>query len=85
MILFPILTSFFSIIFALVVVYFVKKFPVGSGKQIEIWQAIKEGSEAYLKRQNTTVAFVALPIAAVIWYAFGFTTTLGFVVGVERL
>lgn len=81
MILFPILTSFASIIFALVVVYFVKKFPAGNGKQIEIWQAIKEGSEAYLKRQNTTVALVALPIAAVIWYFFGLTTTLGFIVG----
>lgn len=81
MILFPILTSFASIVFALVVVYFVKKFPVGEGKQIEIWQAIKEGSEAYLKRQNTTVALVALPIAALIWYFFGAHTTLGFIIG----
>src|SRR3989338_6160025 len=81
MILFPILTSFASIVFALVVVYFVKKFPVGEGKQIEIWQAIKEGSEAYLKRKNKPVAAVALPIAAVIWYAFGWHTAFGFLIG----
>ncbi|QQG45663.1 MAG: sodium-translocating pyrophosphatase [Candidatus Sungiibacteriota bacterium] len=81
MILFPIITSLVSIAFALVLIYLIKKYPTGTGKQIEIWQAIKAGSRAYLKRQNTTVGFVALVLAIIIWQVFGGETAMGFLVG----
>lgn len=81
MILFPLLTSLLSITYAIVLINFIKKFSTGNGKQLEIWQAIKEGSRAYLKRQNTTVALVALILALIIWRFFGAPTTLGFLAG----
>lgn len=81
MILFPIIASLISVVFALVLIYFIKKYPTGSGKQIEIWLAIKEGSQAYLRRQNYTVAVVAFVVAALLWYFFKSQIAVGFLVG----
>lgn len=81
MILFPIISSLISIVFALVLIFFIKKYPTGSGKQIEIWEAIKDGSQAYLKRQNYTVGIVAMAVAAVLWYLFESSVAVGFLVG----
>ena len=81
MLLFPIISSFLSITFAITLIYFVKRYPVGAGKQIEIWLAIKDGSRAYLKRQNMTVAGVAALLAVIIAWAFGLLTSLGFLAG----
>ena len=81
MISFPIIASLVSIAFAFVLIYSIKKYPTGEGKQIEIWNAIKDGSRAYLRRQNYTVAVVAVIVAAIIWYLFGLTMAVGFLVG----
>ena len=81
MIIFPIVSSLISIVFALVLIYFIKKYPTGSGKQIEIWEAIKDGSRAYLKRQNYTVGVVAIIMAAILWYVFESRVAVGFLVG----
>src|SRR3989338_7748331 len=55
--------------------------PKGSGAMIEIADAIKQGSKAYLKRQNTTVLWVALIVAAILWMALDGATSIGFLVG----
>jgi K(+)-stimulated pyrophosphate-energized sodium pump len=81
MILFPIVSSLISIVFALVLIYFIKKYPTGSGKQIEIWEAIKDGSRAYLKRQNYTVGAVAIIVAAILMFLFESRVAVGFLVG----
>lgn len=81
MIFFPIFISILSIIFAFGLMRLVKKYPAGSGTQIDIWEAIKEGSRAYLRRQNNTVAAVAVVIAVLLWWFFGALTAFGFIVG----
>ena len=81
MILFSILTSLVSIIFALVLIYFIKKYPTGHGKQIEIWQAIKTGSKAYLKRQNYTIGVVAVILAIILWWVFNLSMAVAFMAG----
>ncbi|MBI2121813.1 MAG: sodium-translocating pyrophosphatase [Candidatus Sungbacteria bacterium] len=83
MIWFPILASILSILYAFLLAHWVKKYPSGSGKQIEIWAAIREGSRAYLKRQNYTVSVVALVIAFVLWRMFddGTVMAVGFLIG----
>ncbi len=81
MLFFSIITSIFSIGFAFGLRMMVRRYSIGSGKQIEIWQAIKEGSRAYLGRQNKTVGMVAIGLGIVMWVAFGFTTAMGFLVG----
>src|SRR5437879_13306204 len=42
---------------------------------IVIWTAIREGSNAYLKRQFRTIAIIAIIISLVILVAFGATVT----------
>ena len=74
MLLFSLITSVLSIGFALVLRTMVKRYATGTGKQIEIWHAIKEGSRAYLRRQNKTVGIVAVCLGMVIWVVFGFAT-----------
>ncbi len=53
----------------------------GDEKMREISAAIREGSNAYLKRQYKTVAVVAAVMIAALWFFFNFTTALGFLIG----
>lgn len=48
---------------------------------LAIQSAIREGSKSYLRRQNKTVAMVALVIAIVLYFAMDWKTSLGFVLG----
>jgi len=81
MILFPIITSLIAIVFALFLIYTIRQYPAGAGAQVEIATAIKQGSRAYLRRQNMTVAAVALVIAPLLWVVFGGMTATGFIIG----
>ncbi len=55
--------------------------PKGSGEMVEIADAIKTGSRAYLRRQNTTIAWVAAAMALIIWIALDIKTAIGFLAG----
>jgi K(+)-stimulated pyrophosphate-energized sodium pump len=81
MILFPIISSLAAVVFALVLMYLVRQYPTGTGAQLDIWQAIKQGSSAYLKRQNYTVGAVALVASPLLWIVFDGTTAVGFLSG----
>src|SRR5207249_216927 len=48
---------------------------------VAIWKAIREGANAYLKRQFRTIAIIAILIAVVIVAAFG--ATVNFTYGEE--
>jgi len=77
----PIIISIFSLIFAYFLIKEIKAAPSGTGKMIEISQAIREGALAFLKRQNKTVFFLAIIIFFILWLALGFKTGLGFLIG----
>jgi len=53
----------------------------GSGKMLEIAEAIQEGAKAFLNRQYRAIAMVAVVLAAVLYYALGYQTMLGFLLG----
>ena len=53
----------------------------GDEKMREIASAIQVGAGAYLKRQYQVVAIVALVLSALIYYALGQNTAVGFLVG----
>src|SRR3989344_9422908 len=53
----------------------------GDEKMQEIARAIQVGAAAYLQRQYSVVAVVALIIAAFIYYILGQNTAIGFLVG----
>ncbi|MBM3265442.1 MAG: sodium-translocating pyrophosphatase [candidate division Zixibacteria bacterium] len=81
MIFLPIAASILSIVFAIVLIVFIKKYPTGTGKQIAIWHALREGSQAYLRRQNMTLTGVAVLLAGLIGYIFDVETAIGFLIG----
>jgi K(+)-stimulated pyrophosphate-energized sodium pump len=66
---------------AIYLVYTIKKYPTGNEKMVAIWKAIREGANAYLKRQFRTIAIIAIIIALVIVAAFG--ATVNFTYGGE--
>ncbi|HBC59048.1 TPA: sodium-translocating pyrophosphatase, partial [Candidatus Azambacteria bacterium] len=75
------IASLAAIIFAAYLAMKVLAAPQGSGKMVEIAQAIKEGAQAYLNRQTKTVGIVAVILALVLYFTLGFYTMLGFLVG----
>jgi K(+)-stimulated pyrophosphate-energized sodium pump len=70
-----------GVVAAIFLVLSVRKYPKGNEKMIAIWTAIREGSNAYLKRQFRTIAIIAIVIALVIVAAFG--ATINFTYGSE--
>ncbi len=56
--------------------------PAGSGKMMEIAEAIQDGAKAYLSRQYKTVAILAVIIAALMYFTkFSNNTIYGFITG----
>lgn len=66
---------------AIYLVYNIRRYPKGNEKMVEIWKAIREGANAYLRRQFRTIALIAIIIALVILAAFG--ATVNFTYGGE--
>jgi len=77
----PIIISLFSLAFAYYLIGEVRKASSGSGKMIEISQAIREGAVSYLKRQSKTVGIAALVIFFLLLLGLGFKIALGFLIG----
>src|SRR2546430_7543345 len=53
----------------------------GSQKMQEISAAIREGAQAYLKRQYTTIAAVGIIIFVIVGFLLGWLAALGFAIG----
>ncbi len=70
-----------SIIYAVFTIQSVMKADPGNQRMQEIAGAIREGAQAYLNRQYTTVAVVGAVIFIVAWLLLGGLTALGFAIG----
>src|SRR6201995_149176 len=53
----------------------------GSARMQEISAAVREGAQAYLKRQYTTIGLVGVVIFAIVGYFLGWLVAVGFAVG----
>ena len=53
----------------------------GSKRMQEISEAVREGAQAYLKRQYTTIAIVGVVIFGIIGFTLGWLVAIGFAVG----
>jgi len=53
----------------------------GSARMQEIAGAVREGAQAYLKRQYTTIGMVGAGIFVVVWYFLGLLVAIGFLIG----
>ena len=61
---------------AMYIVYSIRKYPTGNEKMVAIWKAIREGANAYLRRQFRTIAIIGIIIALVIVATFGATINI---------
>lgn len=80
-ILFSVLSSLAAIVFAMILIYKISRYPSGDPKMQEIAKAIQVGAKAYLNRQYKTVAMVAVVVALLIVIFLNWTTMFGFLVG----
>ncbi len=76
-----VVASILSIIYGLILIFWIMKQKSGSPKAQEIANLIQEGARTYLNRQYQTIAMVAVILAIIIYLGLGWTTCLGFVIG----
>jgi K(+)-stimulated pyrophosphate-energized sodium pump len=70
-----------AIVYAIWATRSVLSAPAGNEKMQEIAAAIREGAQAYLKRQYSTIAIVGVVIFLVIGYFLGWHVAIGFAIG----
>ena len=76
-----------AVLFGLYLTYWLLKQPQGNERMREISGAVQEGAAAYLQKQYTSIAVVAiLPIVLIGFYnALGWGAAFGFVIGAASL
>src|SRR3954451_18436136 len=69
--------------YGLYLTWWLMKQPAGNERMKEVWQAVQEGAAAYLRKQYTTIAIVAVvPFLLLGFYnKLGWGTAFGFLVG----
>src|SRR6187431_1275637 len=82
-VLFALVCAGVAIVYGLYLVYWLLSQPAGSERMQEIARAVQEGAAAYLRKQYTTIAYVAIvPFLALGFYNdLGWGTAFGFLVG----
>jgi K(+)-stimulated pyrophosphate-energized sodium pump len=70
-----------AILYGLYLISWVMQRSAGNARMQEIAAAIQEGAMAFLKRQYTTVAIVAVVLFIVITFGLGWQTGVGFLIG----
>ena len=70
-----------AVLYGLIITQRLLKKSPGNERMQEISGAVQEGAKAYLNRQYTIIAAVAVPIAIVLWLLQDYKTALGFVIG----
>jgi K(+)-stimulated pyrophosphate-energized sodium pump len=82
-VLFALLCSGVAILYGAYLTYWLLKQPTGNERMREIARAIQEGADAYLRKQYTTIAFVAIvPFLLLGFYdKLGWGTAVGFLIG----
>ncbi len=75
------LASLVSLAYGAFLIWQVLKKSPGDEKMQEIQRAIQEGAYSYLKRENTTIFWVGLIAALLLWKLLGGMTAIGFSLG----
>ena len=86
---FPIIVAFLSLFFVWWLVSWVNKQSTGTAKMQEVALAIKEGANAFVKRQYKTIGWISLALAMALFAVYAFTgnvalgwqTAIAFILG----
>src|SRR6202045_887479 len=70
-----------AIVYAIWAIQSVMKADAGNARMQEISAAVREGAQAYLKRQYTTIGIVGLVIFFIVGYFLGWLVAVGFAIG----
>ncbi|OQA04836.1 MAG: K(+)-insensitive pyrophosphate-energized proton pump [bacterium ADurb.Bin400] len=73
--------SVLAVVYALILISYILKKPVGNKKMADIAKAIQDGATAFLNRQYSTVAAVAAVLFIVLLYTLNWQTAVGFITG----
>ena len=76
-----VLAGALSIVYAFVTYSGLMKADNGNARMQEISAAVREGAQAYLKRQYTTIAYVGVAIFILAWLLLGVYSAIGFAIG----
>ena len=74
-----------SIVYAIWATASVLKSDAGNPRMQEIAAAVREGAQAYLKRQYMTIGLVGIVIFALLYYFLGMLVAAGFLIGASSL
>ena len=70
-----------AILYGLYLIFWVLRRPAGTERMRQIAAAIQEGAMAYMRRQYTTIAIVAVVLAVIIGFALGWQPAVGYLIG----
>ncbi len=76
-----VLAGALSIVYAIWAIRSVLSADAGNARMQEIAGAVREGAQAYLKRQYTTIGIVGIVIFVIVGYFLGWLVGIGFLVG----
>jgi K(+)-stimulated pyrophosphate-energized sodium pump len=76
-----VLCGVLAIVYAVWAIRSVLSADAGNPRMQEISAAVREGAQAYLKRQYTTIGMVGVVIFIIVWYFLGALVAIGFLVG----
>src|SRR5438093_10530515 len=80
-IIFAFISGFFALAVAGILTYLVVKEPIGTPKMQEIYEAIRTGARAYLKRQYKTISVISVILTIILYFVFGRLTASAFILG----
>ncbi|MEX2035933.1 MAG: sodium/proton-translocating pyrophosphatase, partial [Xanthobacteraceae bacterium] len=70
-----------AIVYGIWAIWSVMQADAGSAKMQEISAAVREGAQAYLKRQYATIAIVGIVIFGIVGWLLGWLVAVGFAIG----
>jgi len=76
-----VLCGVLAIVYAIWAIRSVLSADAGSPRMQEISAAVREGAQAYLKRQYTTIGIVGIVIFLIVGYFLGWLVAIGFLIG----